>query len=112
MTPARHPWLVLTALVFSVALALTGALWASHALINRLFPDISTLRPDAHGMLHHPLYGTYPQEVPYHDGMDLLPGQSAIVTLHPRTRQPYPGERDGDLYLCPPGAEPDDREGD
>lgn len=33
--------------------------------------------PDAYGIIHHPKYGNYPAEVPYHHGMTLKPGQTA-----------------------------------
>jgi len=31
------------------------------------------------GVIDHPKYGTYPKEIPYQDGMTIMPGQSAIM---------------------------------
>lgn len=45
------------------------------------FPTGSRLKPDAHGIIHHPWYGDYPAVVPYHDGMTIEPGQAAELQI-------------------------------
>ncbi len=32
-------------------------------------------------MIHHPIYGDYPAEIPFEQGMTLMPGQSAVGTI-------------------------------
>ena len=47
---------------------------------SKSYPSIDNLlRKD--GMIHHPTYGKYPEEVNYEQGMTLHPGQSATVIL-------------------------------
>lgn len=41
----------------------------------------STSLPDASSNIHHPVYGAYPDTVPFEQGMTLMPGQSATMTL-------------------------------
>lgn len=39
------------------------------------------IQPDADGLIHHPIYGTYPSKIPFEEGMTLMPGQGTIVTF-------------------------------
>lgn len=41
----------------------------------------AAITPDAYGIIHHPKYGDYPAEVPFHQGMDIMPGQTAHGTI-------------------------------
>jgi len=42
--------------------------------------DLGTLTR-SEDMIHHPTYGDYPKEVVFKQGMDLMPGQSAVVSI-------------------------------
>ena len=33
------------------------------------------------GIIHHPKYGSYPEELEFNQGMTIMPGQSAMVTI-------------------------------
>lgn len=48
--------------------------------IRRLFPDANRLKR-IDGMIHHPVYGIYPEKVEFKQGMDLKPGQTAVFVL-------------------------------
>lgn len=45
--------------------------------LQKHIQQIEAVTPDAEGIIHHPKYGDYPAEVPYHHGMTLKPGQTA-----------------------------------
>jgi len=44
------------------------------------YPPINIL-PRSNGIIHHPTYGDYPEEVPFEQGMTLMPGQSAEMEI-------------------------------
>ena len=37
------------------------------------------LKPDVDGNINHPIYGNYPETVPFEQGMTLRPGQRTII---------------------------------
>lgn len=48
-------------------------------VMNHYFPF--DLKPDAHGIIHHPFYGNYPAEIPCHQAMALMPHQSCKMII-------------------------------
>lgn len=47
---------------------------------NNSYPDAKDL-PRKEGEIIHPVYGSYPEIVPFEQGMTLMPGQSAEVSI-------------------------------
>jgi hypothetical protein len=70
-----------------VGLWLAG-LFALSALKLEDFYTYRITHPDADGYINNPIYGRYPAEVPFHQGMDILPGQSAVVIIPLRIAPP------------------------
>lgn len=44
------------------------------------YPNVEDL-PHRDGMINHPTYGLYAKEVPFKQGMTLMPGQEAIMEI-------------------------------
>lgn len=57
-------------------IAVNILLWLTIGALHYL--NTVDLTPDAQGLIHHPLYGTYPKEVPFEQGMTIYPGQQAV----------------------------------
>jgi len=60
---------------FGLVLMLIGAIWM---FLSRPQPSQMTVKD---GMIHHPKYGTYPKEVPFEQGMTIMPGQSVEIIV-------------------------------
>lgn len=43
------------------------------------FPPVEKLS-HSDGKIHHPTYGSYPEEIEFYQGMTLMPGQSTTTT--------------------------------
>ncbi len=48
---------------------------------NKKYPSGGKLQADKEGFINHPTYGRYKAVVPFEPGMDLMPGQSANITI-------------------------------
>jgi len=58
----------------------SGAVLIASLMIGEKYPPPETLLR-SNGMIHHPTYGSYPEVVPFEQGMTLHPGQKAIHTI-------------------------------
>jgi len=80
--------LSLIALIFAsyVITVLTESLEDCREVINHPIGDETGTGSvewlDVGDMIEHPEYGTYQKEVPFYQGMTLLPGQSATIKVY------------------------------
>lgn len=75
---AMNITLIISILCFTVG----GIYFLLGMRLGRNYPDPKNLLR-SNGMIHHPTYGSYPEEVEFHQGMALLPGQMAEMELGP-----------------------------
>lgn len=59
-------------------LAVVLFMWSFYMYIRYPAPDRLTR---SNGMIHHPTYGDYPEKVSFHQGMSIMPGQTAELTI-------------------------------
>ncbi len=55
--------------------------WIKSRIKNlKKYPPIDKL-PQSKGIIHHPTYGDYSEEIPFEEGMTLMPGQETSVSF-------------------------------
>ena len=71
-------------LVLIVLWILTLITWGMVYYTNKKYPSGASLQADEEGFINHPKYGKYKAVIPFEPGMDIMPGQSAIVNIEIR----------------------------
>lgn len=67
-------------LIISFALAWLVADIYSTVSHARKYPKVENLKR-SNGMIHHPTFGSYPEETPFVEGITLMPGQRPMAEI-------------------------------
>ncbi len=73
--------LILIAAILSIAFAVWTTNYVEKARAQRkAYPNSRDL-PRSNGKIIHPTYGEYPEKIPFKEGMTLMPGQAAEISI-------------------------------
>jgi len=72
--------IILCFIVTAISIAMIGFKLIGFKFTERDYPDPKDL-PVVNGIINHPTYGEYPENIPFRQGMTLMPGQSSDLKV-------------------------------